>query len=363
MFFYSCFYLILTALLVASGSLHYNVRRCSYFFFFLAIFLVAGLRGDVGQDTFNYQTHYDSLSSLVSFFSMISRKEPFLYLLMYPHKILFDSFTGFLLIVSLFQVFLLAYATRNLAHRSLFLFVYLFVAYIEYHFNILRASFALLFFLCAISEARVNSKRAIAFLLLSLISHISIIFVFPVFLLRFKLSFSYIVFGVFFVTVFLVFFFYVFGDIFWYKVSAYGLFETGGLRVPKLLSFLVLCLWASLFLSKGVSSSLILSAFLFSVAFLYSTVSDIAYRIYIISFVVMVYLALEERVCSINRARIRPHFVAMLVLGLWLGGNIVYRVSVEKDMRLESGEGRAEFSFSPYSLYYDSKYRLDAEYK
>lgn len=358
------FYLSLTIFLFFTLYLASNkgseYRLIYNFLFFSVIFLVAGLRGDVGQDTYNYQLQYDSMVGLDSLFEQLNKAEPILYLIMYPYKLLFDDFwgfTGFLLLLSLMQTVLLSYATKKMYHRSTFLAIYLVIIYLEYHFNVLRASLALLFFLCSMRAVTTSRKKSIVFFILALLSHLSALVLFPVLLVSLKLKPRYYIFmggalvGVgACVTIF-------FGDYIYSKFLGYNLFDTSSFDFPFLVSILLSFLWLAFFFNKKKSSTQFFSLLIFSVAFFSSSFTAIAYRLYFMTFAVVAYVTLYEKVFNEKEFKSQPYFLSLFVLCLWLGFISIKHLVQERDDRFLTGKGRYEFSFSPYSLYYDSKYR------
>jgi hypothetical protein len=332
-------------------------RGIYYFFFFFTIFLLAGLRGDVGQDTLSYQVHYDSLVSFESFLIILSNKEPFLYFIMYPHKQIFDSYTGFLILVSGLQVGLLYHATKKMYHRATFLALYVLIFFFEYHLNLLRASFAVLFFLCALSVFERRKFSFIIFIVLALMSHISVTILFPIFVFFDKLNPLRIFFGVSSLLFFSLLIFYFFGDIFVYKVVAYELFVFDGFRFPKIVALLLIFSWILLFLNKNKEAPFIICFIIFSVALFFSSVSEFAYRLYMIAFMPLLFLTLKHKTFNIKALSCQPFVLAVFGLSLWLGGNVWYSTAVEKNKRIESGQGSVDFTFIPYSFYFDSEYR------
>lgn len=355
MLFYSILFLLLSfCLFIAAYSKSYS--RVSLFIFFIIFFLIAGLRGDVGQDTFNYQVHYDNLSSFQSFIDIIKIKEPFLYIIMYPHKLIFDSFTGFLLIVSFIQTYLLFYATKNMYHKSIFLSFYLFIFYLENHFNLIRVSFAVLFFLCCLSVIKINKKKAYLLFILALMSHLTALIFLPILLVHERLSFKKLLTSalVFILVTALVFLF--FGGLIIDKLNAYHILELSEFRLPR--AFLVIILSSFLLLLKKKPPRLFVLVFLlFSFSYFWSSASDIAYRIFFMYFSILIFLTFKEKSFDFKGFRITTYAASIMVLSCWLTISIWYGISLEKSTRLETGLGKAEFSLLPYSFYWDSKYR------
>lgn len=361
MLFYLLLAILTFCILYLASRKENKYRSICYFAFFFIIFLVAGLRGDVGQDTYNYQLQYDLMTNFDSFIFQLSRAEPILYIIMYPYKLMFDDlygFTGFLLLISLLQVVLLSYSTKKMHHRSTFLAIYILVIYLEYHFNVLRASLALLFFLCALRAAGANDKnKSILFSVLAVLSHLSIIVFLPILLTYFKLKKRYYIFLVAFLLVLgagVNLFFY---DLIDNKIRNYNLLDTSSFNFPVIVSVLLCFLWLTLLYDKQKNYKQVLTLAVFSLAFFFYSISTIAYRVYYIGFIVLIYIQFNDKMFSLERGKVRPYLLSVFVLCLWVTYFSVLFMVNEKSMRLKTGDGLAEFSFAPYSFYYDSKYR------
>lgn len=358
MYFYFIVFIVLALLLVAS-SLSYSYSRLVYFMFFLLIFCITGFRGDVGQDTLSYGVIYAEMAGLDSLKLMLLRQEPFLNVIMYIHKLIFDSYTGFLVLVASLQMLLLAYATRSLAHRRLFLFFYLLVFWLDNNLNILRAGFSVLFFMAALSDMSTANRRVWFWAALSVLSHVSAIIAFPVLFFRAKLSLKVFVFSSFASLLLASFLFWFFGEMISVKLSAYDLMDfTGfGLSYPLLGLFLMIA--TCLVLTKDKSVALVYSSCLLLVSFSLSSFTDIAYRFIYISALVFMFLVFEVRGAWIGSGRVvlRPMLVGTVVLMSWLSYTQVVYMMREPHQRLATGKGNYEFSYVPYMLFYDSKYR------
>jgi hypothetical protein len=357
MIFYFFITVILFFILYLASSCERKYQNVYYFIFFSVLFLLAGLRGDVGQDTFSYQQHYINLIDFDSFLKILTSREPLLYIVMYPHKLLFDDYTGFLLCISLLQISLLFYATKNMYHRSTFLAIYILVIFIEYHFNLLRASLALLFFLCSMRAVVTNKRQSIIFFCLALLSHLSALIFLPVLLISLKLKVRGFVFIIVFFALLGGLGAIFFGDIIASKVLVYGLLNTSNFKIPLIVSALLVFSWITLLSNKIIDIKSFMVLFIFSVAFFMSSLSDIAYRIYYMMFTVLIYFTFENKAFDIKKVRVQPYVLSVFLLSLWFTYSMSSHVAQERDKRLITGKRQAEFAFAPYSFYYDSKYR------
>lgn len=354
--FYLIALAILTLLLFCSS---YYKGRVNYFslLFFILITLIAGLRGDVGQDTASYYTHYERLVDFDSFTAMITSKEPLLYLIMYPHKLLFNSYTSFLLLISALQSYLLYYATKSLHHRSFFLFFYLIIFFLEYHFNITRVSLAALFFLCSISVINHNKKKATVFIIASILSHLSILAVTPILMKELKLSAKMILRLSIVLLIIITPIFYLSFDIILFKIEAYDMLNFSTFYAPRLIIIILSILWISYFLSRNISAQIKFSLILVTIFYLYSGVSDIAYRLYTLTSLIFLYYICRNRMFELTTARVHIFLVGCLFLLLFLSYSSVYSAIIESDRISTSGSGNPQFTFIPYELFYDSQHR------
>lgn len=354
--FYPLLFLTLIILLFLSSNYKGRLNVFTFLFFFL-IFLIPGVRGDVGQDTYSYMVHYQYLNDINSFLRVLSEKEPFLYFIMYPHKLVFNSYTGFLFIVALLQSVLLYYSTRNLYHRAFFLIFYLAIYFLEFHFNVLRVAFASLFFLSAMSEINHNKQRTLIFLLLSVLSHLSILVLFPIIITRANLTKKQLAYVFISTILFGAIIFVAFGNIILYKLDAYSLFDFSEARLPLLVTATLFIAWSGYLLSKELPSEIKVSLITFSIFFLYSGVSRISYRFYMISLLVLLFLISENKMMSFSKLKFRYFLVSSLSILLLVSFNVIYLISTESQRRSEDKRGNPDFNYSPYTLFYQSTYR------
>lgn len=82
--------------------------------FFILLWLYAGLRGDVGQDTLSYTNLYQEQFG-VPIENWFLKMEPGFVALVWLHKYLFDNVTFFFLLYSAFQAVLLNVATKSMS--------------------------------------------------------------------------------------------------------------------------------------------------------------------------------------------------------------------------------------------------------
>lgn len=355
------FYLFLFILIIILlfFSAHYKSRPDFFMMlFFLILFIVPGLRGDVGQDTFSYQIHYNYIDNFDSFLSITKTREPFIYIIMYLHKLLFgSSYTGLLLIVAFLQTLLLYFSTKNLYHKYFFLFFYIVIFYFEFHFNVLRASMALLFFLCSLSYVNINKKKALYLLLLSILSHISVIVLLPVLIARMNISSKNIIYIILFCILIGGASYILFGDLIYLKSEGYNLLDFSKARLPIVVTGLLLIAWIGYFTTLKISKETTVCLMIFSFFYMYSGVSDIAYRFYLISLCCLLFLVSENKKMSLVKLRVNPFNIGITCILLWVSYININFVIHERERRLESGEGLIDFTYMPYELYYQSNNR------
>lgn len=356
MTFYFYLLILLTLILFLSQQ---NKKTSSLFLFlfFTISFVIAGFRGDVGQDTLSYGNIYAGMIDLDALKFVLIRQEPFFNVLMYLHKQLFDNYSSFLVLVSLLQFCLLYYVTREMHHKLLFLFLYLIIFYFELHFNIQRVSFAVLFFLISLIKIKSKPKQAVFFAFMALLSHVSILVVFPILIARIGLSIKKFILIIIFSLVIVMSVLFFFGDLILIKIGRYSFFDFSGFTVPKVSLFLVVVLLSSMLPTKKIKFEIIVACFVFSVFLLASSISEIAYRFYYIAMLVLFFLVLSERNFEVKHLKFKPIVAGIFCITLWFGFTGIQHVVTEKEKRTISGEGSLDFTYIPYSFFYNSKYR------
>lgn len=353
--------LMLGTLFMAAGRRFKSFDTFFYSLLFFLLALVAGLRGDVGQDTYQYGRIYYAMTDVEALKLVLMRQEPLVNLLMYIHNKFFGNYTGFLFLMALVQAGVLFYAVRNIYYRGLFLVFYLLVFYLEFHFNVLRAGTAAIFFMAALSDIRLSIKKAIVWAVLALFSHVSIVVVFPVLLARAGLGVKRFL-MVCAISVFVMAtLYFIFSELIALKLSIYDLLDTSSFRVPLVTLFLSLIVSASLLMTRNKCFDIIVSVVVMLVVFSFYSFSDIAYRLMNIAMVVFMFLMFEERAVwrASGQLIAKPIIIGGVVLLSWFSFLRLAYVVDEPAERYASGEGLYEFSYIPYEFYFESKYRMD----
>jgi len=355
--------LIFYILVFFSISFFYGVGRLEktplrYFLLlvaFLGLWLLAGLRGDVGQDTFNYAGHFYGLGNELTYSHYFSNIEPLFSILMAVSVSIFDNVTAFYLIFSLLQAVLLWWILKRVWHYNLFLLAYLFIFYLDFHMNVLRSGMSILLFLLALSYA--PSKLSFFLFLMSLSMHISTFILAPFYINRMSLKFGYkialwvlVIFG--FVAITLVL-----SNAISSKIMAYLINESFDFRIPKVMALIGLFGATLIFCQKKVSKEFLIVYFALLLIWVLSTGLIIFTRLNMIFILLLFFIAFENPSASIRKLYFRPTFLYALTLVLWFGIGDILSLPHEKEKRLLTGEGHPEFTFSPYSLFFESKFR------
>jgi len=356
MAFYLFVFLSLCFLLFIAEN-YKRFRSVAYFFFFAVLTLLSGLRGDVGQDTFSYMIIYNDLNSFGALEYYLKNKEPFTIILMFGHNYFVDNYTNLLFIVSVLQVSLLAYGTRNLSHRALFLMFYFLVFYFHDNLAALRVGVATSFVMAALSDIELSPRRSYLFFTLGLLSHVSVVILFPIFLLKRGITvFKFI--KIIFLSFLLVFFIFAgFKDLILFKVYEYGLLSLSGFRVPKISLIISLVLLYSVFCVPKIRVSLVVSTVILSLILFLSGTFDIVYRMLYVSLLGVMFLCFERKAWSVGG--VKPYFPAIIATLLWFSFLNIQYLYNESEKWKEISQRSVDFAYTPYNLFYQSKYRYD----
>lgn len=144
---------------------------------FLYMLLFSGLRGVVGADTPTYLGYFERADSLDGWELLFQSVEPLFAIFILMVRVISEEGAFFLFSCSLLQTFIAFYIYKKTANKN-FIFVYLILFYLNFHFNTLRAGLATLLFLAAL----LSSKRSIryAFLVAAPGFHVSILIFYPI---------------------------------------------------------------------------------------------------------------------------------------------------------------------------------------
>lgn len=348
---YLTFYITNFILLTALAFFRHDKKLSEFLFLLVFILLTtfAGVRGDVGQDTYGYFYLYGLADN---FFNL--RIEPVFSSLIYVHRLIIDDITSFYFTIALIQSIILFKATKKLHSAALFLTVYLASYYLNFYFNALRAGLALNLFLLSLSLS--NKSKSAVFLFLSIGSHLSILYFLPVYFFLKNVKVRYL--SVYFVLVLvLVIFFYDYlsDKLAGYKiVSGLVIFD----RVSPV-SILLLVLGLTIFSVSGRVSKKELFIYTYICGtMLLSGAVDIFYRLNHMGFIIFFFIFCSRYRFNFKRKlAIKPFPVLAVILLLWVVPRIWIGVLNEEAIILESGRGSVDFTYIPYTFFYESKYR------
>lgn len=325
------------------------------FISFLGLWLVAGLRGDVGQDTFSYSEHFYELGRGIPYSHYFMNIEPFFAILLYFSSLLFNDVTFFFLILSLIQAVALWLLLKRVWHSGFFLFSYLFIFYLDYHMNAIRGGVAILVFLLAMSYA--PSRVSVLLFLSSIMLHVSVILLAPFFVFRVTRGLKYKF--LFWLALLIVSCSVValLGEAILLKISFYFIDESFDFRIPKAMALLSLLGVLAIMLQRTVTKEFLILFFLIIITWMLNASLDIFYRINLMFLLLMFYLAFEHRAAHLRELRFRPTMVYALGLVVWFSINFLLPLPSEREKILLSGKGNPEFSFVPYSFFWSSDSR------
>lgn len=311
----------------------------------------------MGQDTHSYMVIYNDLRSISDLIFHLNRLEPLPVLLMYAHKAIINNYTNLLFLVSVCQVYLLAYATRNMHHRALFLVFYFAVFYFHDNLAALRVGLALSFMLAAFSDVEDSPQKAFCFLVFALFSHVTVLILFPVLLIKRGVSARSLMMASIASGFILSLFILYFSDYIFSKAVGYGVFELGQLEVPKLSLALMVMLFISFLLTRSVRLALGFSAFILFFFLMLSASLEIAYRLYNISLLAFSFLCFERRCWG--GGSFKPYFAATVIILSWFSYSNFHYLYTEHEKWSVGTKKQRDFAYTPYTLFFQSEYRYE----
>ncbi|SHK36761.1 EpsG family protein [Marinobacter antarcticus] len=358
------FYLSLQFLFAGLIFMAANLKKHSNFFIyiiFFIVFVIPGFRGDTGIDTYSYQYYFNEVFDGWRSWIHIFQKEPVFYFIAYMVSNVFGSFTFFLVIVSFIQTFLLSKVFASLSRKYIFLFFYLLIYFFDYHFNILRASLALLFFLYSLSlldRGKVTSAHVV--FLLSILSHFSALVFIPIFIISLRLSVLkkiavYLCLGVFF-----AYFYLLFSDYLINKMLIYGLLSFSGFDLSIVAIFFSVSIVFSLFLVESIRVDIFFTTFYFIAIFCSVMFFEYASRLYLMVFAVLIYKLCQHDSSGVSRKSGFMYLASILGLSFWFYISSTMSIYGERERvrynESVSSEAR-NYTLIPYTLFYESKTR------
>lgn len=176
MIFYFCFFLLIFFYLIVSRYLWNKNSLESLIIPLIVSVLFAGLRGNVGTDTFAYKTFFNSLWSKDDLTSqgLVFAFEPGFVLFSHIVKIIFNNDQFFIFSISCLYGFLFYKLLKRIEEKDLFFLLYISTYYVMFNLNLLRFGIAVMFLgLAYLSQ---NNKKRVFYFCLGLSFHFSVIF-------------------------------------------------------------------------------------------------------------------------------------------------------------------------------------------
>lgn len=320
---------------------------------FTLLWLFSGLRGDVGQDTLNYMGHFNALDGIESVVWYFKNIEPIFALLVVFSRFILNDVTLMFLIISFIQTLLLWKILTKLNHPILFLICYLFIFYIEFHFNVLRGGLAFLLFVYGyLSEKKIKS---LIFLGLASLTHISVIILIPFYLIRNKkyLNLFHII-----VSALIILLLYVLlQDTINNKISVYFYSTDLDIQVPKVMSVIAMLGCVFLFWQRYISKEILFAYLILCLTWYFNTGVDIFLRISLMILGIYFILVCNQRLLTLKLLKITPLLFFSSFLMAWFAFGTLSSLPYEKQKIIRVSKGNVDFTILPYELYFQSEYR------
>jgi len=352
MLIYSCFYLLVSGLILLATRTSQVQAKFLTTAVFLILILFAGLRGLVGADTLSYLMFYDQFKDPDVAASYLTKMEPIFVLLIAAHGYLVDSKFLYILMMSFLQTWILYLVFKKSSKKYHFLLFYVLLFYLNFHFNVTRAAIAAMLFLLALTSDSTKVKLLAAILAPGF--HVSVLFFYPLLFTHLNLK-HFLLLG-FLSIAGLILALHNF-SYFAMKYNAYQDYLTGyspGVSIYNVIIF-VSVLLSIIFLRKTsflyFTSSLLL---LFSLCI--AELFPIGYRLLSIGLLIYLFFLLEE----LSRGNYRLYYSFFWIPVALTFGSSFYSVLQETtrlEERIEMGIGDGldaslKSTYIPYQLYW-----------
>lgn len=356
--FYFFYFISQSSILYISYKSTGLQRKLFVFTFFFLMFIFSGLRGDVGLDTLNYTSIYNSLDSYSGLMIRASSIEPLFLIISYIHKNYIDNETLYFLLISFFQALLLYRLIKRFDNLGSFIFLlfYSFIFYLEFHFNVVRVSLAVLLLLNSLVNCGSNKKKLL-FILPAMFVHFSIVPFIPIiFIDKARLNSLKFILLFLFSLLLLILVFNLMGDYFTNKLDAYSEYTSEGISITSyFFSFLVLVSY-TLKLNKSRSFNIccIMIIFILLARMYY----PIFYRFYHISLLFYLYFLCIDLNINTKISKYACTAILMLALNSTLSMTSLYNQSEHLKQAYQSGRlsyKSMEFGYIPYEFYWEDK--------
>lgn len=175
------FYVILLSIALGGAllSLHLTPPRQLLISKLVLVLLgsVAAIRGYVGTDTYSYHLHFGMIANAQNVVAMLLVTEPIFVILAKLISVLGGGGFQYIICIAVLQMILLIYVVDKIEYPAVFVIMYVATLYLDFHFNILRASVALLFVLAALVNLNKGFISYFPFLFAAFLSHYTAAFV------------------------------------------------------------------------------------------------------------------------------------------------------------------------------------------
>lgn len=351
MFIYLSFFSFVYLLLAGAAKAVPNQARYLIGVLFIVLTLFSGLRGVVGSDTLSYLAFYDLFHDSNAVQMHIAKMEPLFVLFMALHVDVFDNKFVYILSVSLLQSLLLYWVYAGSGKKYLFLFCYVALFYLNFHFNITRAAIASMLLLLALASD--NKKVKVLAALLAPGFHFSVLFFYPLFFLRLNLRFLVFSFLMSVVGAYLLLQNMEYFLSKYYSYQGYMESTTSGISVYSILMMLSV-IFSVVFLRTVSSLFLMASIYLF-VSLVLAEIFPIAYRLVGIAQLIYFYFLLEE----LSRGSYRVYYIffwapVLLTFVLQFYGVVKEPSRLEERIKIgEANEDALKSTYIPYQFYWN----------
>jgi len=219
--------------------------------------------------------------------------------------------------------------------------------------NAIRVGLAISFFLCYLSDR--GKKRRIYFLVASLLTHYSLLILAPVVFFRevdnAKISpkkiLAYLLFSF---LSFLVVYLSA-GNYIAQKIDAYDLFTLKFSGISTVASLFLIMGMSLLLVERELQKDCFVIVLLFSFVYFLSPFHEIVYRFVKVLIPVLLFLAMDKKIISLENMKTKPRLFYVAILSLWFSLDAWMFAINESQIRAESGRGSQTYLYIPYEIY------------
>ena len=348
---YLIFYLFVSVVFFKTTTTFGTEKKIGIAIFFTAIFLFSGIRGSVGSDTPNYVLLFQNLTDSEYAKSQLTKIEPLFVIWAYLLRKVTDSNFLFILSYSGMQAGLLYFIFKKIENKY-FVLIYIYIFYLNFHFNILRAGMAGLLFTYFLVERNKTMKTIAA--LAAPGFHVSILFFYPFFVFKYTLK------NIFFYAIITLFLFFIareYIEFFLDKGLDYKNYLTDyKLGIPKISIIISLYILFSLIIMRKSNAAYKISAALLILMYALEYLYPATYRL--LTFSQMIYLYFLVDNLNKNFLQKKKFYVLWPLLAIYFYTHIngIINESNLLTIRINSGEltfDTLESTYIPYRIYFN----------